>query len=234
MPPKELISDRLLVGEGIRDSEFLEALCSNRRIKGFQCDHVDGNTTFGSLERIKILPGYDKLSMLIIFGDNDEAAGKSFRTIKTQLNDAGLASPAHPLQIARKNGSPPVAVVMMPFPGVDGSTEGCLETLLIPAIARAHQEQKACVDTMFRCVGADQWRTKSSRDKLIVRCVLSASCEDNPMCGHQQWYRATNTLVPLGDQIFNGIAELLTNAPAWFASGIDKWEDWKAGQTPTA
>jgi hypothetical protein len=229
-----LTGERLIVGEGMRDSAFLEALCSKRLIEGFQCENVDGNTTFGSLERIKILPGYDKLSMLLIFGDNDEHAGKSFGTIKEQLNDAGLASPTHPQQIARKKGSPPVAVVMMPFPDVEGNTEGCLETLLIPAIARAHPMQKACVDTMFACVGATGWATKSSRDKLLVRCVLSASCEDNPMCGHPQWYKASINLVPLGDPVFDGLADLLQNAPAWFASGIDKWQDWKAVQNPAA
>jgi hypothetical protein len=226
--PTRLTSDRLLIGEGTRDSGFLEALCSYRGITGFQYGNVDGNTTFGSLENIKILPGYDKLSMLLIFADNDEAAGKSFAAIKQQLYDAALAAPAHPLQVARKKDSPPVAVVMMPFLGAGGSAEGCLETLLIPAIANAHPQQKACVDTLFLCVGADQWRTKSSRDKLIVRCTLSASCEDNPMCGHQQWYRASTNLVPFGDQIFDDIADLLARAPAWFASGTDKWEDWKA------
>jgi hypothetical protein len=54
------------------------------------------------------------------------------------------------------------------------------------------------------------------------------------MCGHPEWYRANPPLIPLGDVIFNGITELLAKAPAWFDSGIDKWEDWKAAQVPAA
>jgi hypothetical protein len=219
---------RLAIGEGDRDHQFLSALAANRGITHFQFGSVLGNTTFGLLEKLKILPRFDQVSTLLIFGDNDEQAGKSFAVIKQGLNAADLASPPRPLQIARKQNSPPVAVVMMPFPHVDGDTVGCLETLLIPAIGRAHPAEIACARAMFTCVGADRWRTKSSRDKLMVRSTLSASCEGNPMCGHPEWYRANPPLIPLGDPIFNGVVELLTHARAWFDSGTAKWEDWKA------
>jgi hypothetical protein len=129
-------------------------------------------------------------------------------------------------------GVPPVAVVMMPFPDVNGDTQGCLESLLIPAIVNAHPDEAACVNTMFTCVGANNWKTKSSRDKLLVRSILSASSESNPMCGHPEWYRASSRLIPLGDPIFDGVAQILTHAPAWFDSGTAKWEDWKAANLP--
>jgi hypothetical protein len=227
-----LTHDRLAIGEGDRDYEFLLNLATNRGITAFQFGNVQGSSTFGLLRKLKILPRFDKVSTLLIFGDNDEEAGKTFQTIKDGLNEAGLASPPHPLQVTRKRDSPPVAVVMMPFPDVDGDTQGCLETLLIPAIVRAHPDQALCANTMFTCVGANNWRTKSSRDKLLVRSILSASCESNPMCGHPVWYRANPQLVPLGDVIFNGVAELLANAPAWFDSGVEKWSDWKAANIP--
>jgi hypothetical protein len=228
----DLTSERLAIGEGDRDYQFLLNLAANRGITAFQFGNVQGSSTFSLLRKLSILPRFDKVSTLLIFGDNDEEAGKTFQTIKDGLNEAGLASPAHPLQVTRKQKSPPVAVVMMPFPEVNGDTQGCLETLLIPAIVRAHPAQAGCVDTMFTCVGANNWRTKSSRDKLLVRSILSASCESNPMCGHPEWYRASSNLIPLEDPIFNGVAELLANAPAWFDSGTEKWEDWKAANLP--
>ena len=119
---------------------------------------------------------------------------------------------------------------MMPFPEVDGSNEGCLETLLIPAIARAHPNEKACVDALFKCAKIDQWKTKSSRDKLVVRCILSSSCEDNPMCGVPEWFKSSLNLIPLDDQVFSQLVEFLSAVPSWFASGTDDWEAWKASR----
>ena len=229
---KELTSDRVAIGEGNRDGEFLTALAKNRNITSFQFGWVKGSSTFGTLNALAILPRYDQLATLLIFGDNDSQEGKSFEAIKDGLNQAGLASPAQPLQVTRKKGSPPVAVVMMPFPGVDGNTEGCLETLLLPAIKRAHPTQADCAEAMFICVGADSWKSKSSRDKLMVRSILSASCQNNPMCGHPEWYRSSSNLIPLNDPIFDGVAEILANAPAWFDSGIHKWDEWKAANLP--
>jgi hypothetical protein len=223
---------RLAIGEGDRDCQFLSALAASRGIASFQFGNVLGNSTFSLLRKLKILPRYDQISTMLIFGDNDERAGKSLAVIRQGLNDADLASPPRPLEIARKRDGPPVAVVMMPFPDVDGNTEGCLETLLIPAIRRAHPAETACARTMFTCVGADRWRAKSFRDKLLVRTILSASCENNPMCGHPEWYRANPPLIPLGDPVFDGLAQLLTHAPAWFDSGLDKWKDWKAANIP--
>jgi hypothetical protein len=230
MAIKDLTHTRLIVGEGGRDAEFLGALCAKKGIDYFQIANVEGSSTFGSLAKLRILPGYDNLSALLIFGDNDEQAGKSFESIKNQLNDADLASPSKPLRIARKKDSPPVAVVMMPFTGIGGNSEGCLETLLLPAIGRAHPREIACVDALFACTGADQWKTKSSRDKLLVRCTLSVSCEANPMCGAPEWYKSRSNLIPLDDAIFNPLSRLLESVPAWFESGIDNWEDWGAAQ----
>jgi hypothetical protein len=72
-------------------AQQLRFCAPQKTIVGFQFSNVDRNSTFGSLETIKILPGYDKLSTLLILGDDDEAAGKSFNGIKTQLNARGYS-----------------------------------------------------------------------------------------------------------------------------------------------
>src|ERR1017187_8414021 len=95
----------LIVGEGNRDSEFLLALSAKHGlINNFQISSVKGNTTFDLMGAVTILPGYDTLPGILIFGDNDEKAWKSFKLIKDQLNDADLPSPPRPLRIARKQG----------------------------------------------------------------------------------------------------------------------------------
>lgn len=229
---KSLTGNLLIVGEGNRDAEFFTALCARHALSAlFQISCVQGNSTFDSLQKIAILPGYDSLPGILIFGDNDEGAGKSFRTIKAQLNNTDLPSPPRPLQIARKANHPPVAIAMMPFPDVNGSSEGCLETLLLPAIARAHPNEKACVDALYACAKIDRWATKSSRDKLQVRCILSSSCESNPMCGVNEWYRSSSNLIPMDDPIFNGLVKFLQGVPAWFSSGESDWSVWLAADS---
>jgi len=102
-----LTHERLAIGEGERDYQFLFNLAANRGINTFQFGNVQGSSTFGLLRKLAILPRFDKVSTLLVFGDNDEEAGKTFQTIKDGLNESGLASPAHPLQVTRKQGSPP-------------------------------------------------------------------------------------------------------------------------------
>ncbi len=226
---KNLTGNILIVGEGGRDSDFLAALCAEHQLENnFQISSVEGNTTFHLLGKLSILPGYDTHPGILIFGDNDEAAKKSFKIIKEQLNSSELPSPSRPMLIARKRNHPPLAVAMMPFPEVDGSDIGCLETLLIPAISRKHPVQTACVGELYKCAKIDKWKTKSSRDKLLVRCILSSACEDNPMCGVNEWFKASSKLIPMDDQIFSRLVEFLSAVPSWFASGIDDWEAWKA------
>lgn len=226
---KSIANKTLIVGEGGRDYEFLTALCAKHQIEGnFQISAVDGNTTFNQISRLTILPGYDSLPGILLFGDNDEKANKSFKIIKDQLNDINFPSPAMPMRIARKDKHPPLAVAMMPFPDVDGEAEGCLETLLLPAIARAHPDEKACVDALVKCAKIDEWKTKSSRDKLRVRSILSMSCESNPMCGINEWYKSSANLIPLNDPVFSRLVEFLRRVPAWFASGENDWNTWCA------
>ena len=133
--PLKLTREFLVLGEGDRDVSFVNHLASRRKIlTNLQADYVGGQDGFQErLTAYSGVPGWDSLNGVLLISDNDASSNKSFQNVKDQLNDGGFPSPTRPLEIARKIDMPPLAVLMMPYPGVDGSSEGCLETLTIPA-----------------------------------------------------------------------------------------------------
>jgi hypothetical protein len=225
LSPRAVDQPYLILGEGRRDQLFLQSLANHKGITGIQFEGSTGYTGFAnSLKGAwSSRTGFDRLNGLVLVGDNDPNEGKTFRSIRDQLQNAGIASPAKPLTIARRQDSPAVAVIMMPFDGTDTLKVGALESLLLPAIEHAHPKETQCYDAMFHCVGADQWPSPSSRDKLKVRCILSSCSPSNPMCGVETWFSPNNPLIPLDWMGFDGITKLLTRLDEWFKSGIDEW-----------
>lgn len=217
-----------MIGEGARDTRFLEELCALRNITGFVIAHVDGNDKFGKyISAISAQPGFfDTCKSILIITDNDEEE-KSFKKIKHQLNEIDFPSPPRPLEVAKKQGKPSVAIVMMPYPEIDGSPEGCLETLLIPAMESANPQEATCVDTLMNCVNAAAWPNRNSRDKLKVRCLISAVWKDDPMHGLPFCFSQWKNLIPLNHTIFDPLVELLSNYPAWADSDTSKWTGWR-------
>jgi hypothetical protein len=228
--PNEITKPFLVLGEGRRDQLFFEKLCENRGLNHFQFEKGAGFTRYHELLKgaWSSWTGFDKLLGLIVVGDNDPNEGKTFKLIKEQLQSVDLAAPSAPLKIATKSDSPPVVVVMMPYFGDNQTPNGALESLLLPVIEKRHPHQAKCYEAMFQCVmKAQDWKSASSKDKLKVRCILSSSCEDNPMCGVEEWFKSSSNLIPLDDSTFNALAELLRKMPDWFASTIPLWTDWK-------
>jgi hypothetical protein len=219
----------IVLGEGLRDKKFLEELCNSRGIFGYVMSEVESNANFGTYIRgISTQPRFmQDCRAILIVSDNDESPADSFKLIKTQLNHIGFPSPARPLEIAKKKDMPSVGVVMLPYPPVNGMPEGCLETLLIPAMEFANGAQAVCVDQLLTCINSAAWPKKSSRDKAKVRCLISAVWSDDPMKGLQYCFSADKGLIPLGHTAFDGIADILRNFPAWSASEHKSWADWK-------
>jgi hypothetical protein len=162
--------------------------------------------------------------------DNDESPDNSFEAIRTQLKDRGFPLPARPLEMARKQGMPSIAVLMQPHPiqGVD--SRGCLETLLIPAMQSAHPVQAGCVDQMLACAGVGTWHDKGAEDKAKVRCLISAVYRTDPMKGLGFCFAPSRGLIPLNDPVFNETALILQHFSAWAASDVRSWADWRRAQ----
>ena len=220
------------MGEGTRDTAFLEALCLARGIGGYVFDQANGNKGFSArLEALSAQKGFSACKSILLVSDNDESSGKSFAMIKEQLNDIGFPSPPRALEIARKKDFPALGVLMLPYPAIRGSDSGCLETLLIPAMESANPTQAACVDQLMTCVNVPAWPKKGARDKVRVRCLISTVWHDDPMHGLQYCFAPEKNLIPLGHEIFDGVVEILANFQAWSLSDVKTWTEWQAAQS---
>jgi hypothetical protein len=221
-----------VLGEGDRDVGFLKALCVERGIERLVFDHVKGCSNFGKkLDALSANPRFSQCKAILLMGDNDESAGKSYQAIKKQLNVVDFPSPTNPLEMTRKQGMPAIAVLMLPFPHINGDPSGCLETMLIPAMETANAAQAACVDKLLACVDVASWPKKGSRDKAKVRCLISSVWQDDPMHGLPYCFSPAKNLIPLNHPIFDSVAEVLRGFPDWFNSGTKLWDDWKANPT---
>jgi hypothetical protein len=222
------MGEYFVLGEGGRDKGFLEALCNARKIQGLVFDEAKGCDKFGAkLNAMSAQSSFRTCKAILLMGDNDASAGKSYAKIKEQLNNIDFPSPTRPLEMTRKKNYPAIAVLMIPYPAINGSDDGCLETMLIPAMESANRSQSDCVDTLIQCAGVAGWKNKGARDKMKVRCLISSVWEDDPMHGLQYCFSQRKNLIPTDHAIFNGVAEILANFQAWAESGIVKWDDWR-------
>jgi hypothetical protein len=219
LPPSKLTKEFLVLGEGDRDVALVTGLVANRTIRtSLQADYVGGQDGFQErLTGYSGGTGWDKLKGVLLISDNDASSNKSFKKIKDQLNAGGFSSPPRPLEIARKTDMPPLAVLMLPYPSVNGSSEGCLETLTIPALETADAESFGHVRDLLTACEVASWPKKGSRDKLTVRCNISVRWPDDPMLGFQ--FAFGKGLIPLDHEIFNEIVNILSNLRPWFDSG---------------
>jgi hypothetical protein len=165
--------------------------------------------------------------------DSDESLETQFGYIREQLKEIDFPVPARPLELARKENKPALAVLMQPYSSVLDVAKGCLETLLIPALNEAHPRQTACIDDMFICSGVDQWEKKNARDKAKVRCLISTVYKKDPMHGLHLCFSQDIGLIPLNSRVFDKTSLVLQHFAEWSESGIKSWDEW-AGSSAKA
>lgn len=233
MPPLastkiEISGDRLIVGEGESDAAFFKFLCEVRGINGFDIRGVSGNKSFKPfLMAVKGLVG-KKLRSIILVADNDETPDDSFENVRGQIPD-DWAHPNKPLEKAHRPNTPHIVIIMLPFPKIGASSHGCLESMLLQAAEPTLADQTACLDTYCDCIETGLW-SMTARDKMRLRCLMSASFPEDPNAGLPYSLKPERGLIPLTHAYFDELADLLTNFDAWMASRQISWEDWKASR----
>jgi len=235
---KEITEELLIVGEGDGDEAFFRYLCEVRNVPGFQFDCANGISDFETF--LKGLPGrsgISKLRAVLIVGDNDETPDANFSIIQKQIGRAKLPQPQNPLsRVARGDLTYRIAVLMLPYPRIGNTSHGCLESLLLPAIERNFDPELNCLDSFCQCItGCGKYWSRTSRDKMRLRCLLSSCHPDDPNLGLRYALKPTLNLVPLDDHIFDEVHELLLHFADWMsAAQHPSWFDWKAANLPVA
>lgn len=224
----EINAEHLIIGEGDGDAAFFRHLCQIRNIQGFQFDHADGNTDYRrTLEGIEGRTGFEKLRGILIVGDNDETPDHNFDEIRRQIGQAKLPQPDEPLHfVKRQNLQFAIAVLMVPFPRINHTSHGCLESMLLQSAEQHLAPQALCLNTYCGCVETAGWPL-TSRDKMRLRCLISASYRDDPNSGIPQALLPQRNLIPLEHPYFNEIAGLLGHFGSWIASDYRSYEEWK-------
>jgi hypothetical protein len=207
-----------VISEGQADDEFLKKLIAVRRLNNLEVLGPAGEESYGRggfqvrLEGLK-LKGIEKHKAIVIVADNDDDPRSAFRSIQNQIRDAGgYGVPEKPYQVSGRGEYPPVAVVMLPASGEQGS----LDTLCWSAANEKYALHLKCVGAIAECIGADE-RTwgKVKLAKLKVQCLLSSICKGDPYTPLKcAWWvepakGRRGDIFPLDNPVFNPIAEFL-------------------------
>lgn len=230
--PEQFTEERIILGEGDSDVAFFRFLCEVRNISGFQFNHVSGNTGFKEyLNGLVASSGFkSKVKTIVLVGDNDEMPNDRFQDIRKQI-PRSLPQPNNPREKAKRPESPYVTVLMLPFPAINGSTHGCLESMLLEAAMTNLVVQAACAHAYCTCVGSDTW-VATARAKLKLRCILSGAWAADPNAALPYSLNPNRNLVPLTHPIFDEVALFLRYIDPWLTSNFGLWDDWKANQPP--
>lgn len=226
-----MVGSHVVIGEGDRDKFFVDYLCTDRQITGLTVGWAGGNSGFGQyLLAMSALPKFSTCESILLMSDNDELEDKCFDLIRNQLKKIDFPIPSRPLEIARKQDRPAIAVLMQPYPAQGKEENGCLETLLITAMEAAHPVQASCVDEMLSCSGVKSWKRRDARDKARVRCLVSTVYSQDPMHGLHLCFSQDKKLIPLSSPVFDETALVLANFQEWSRSGIKSWTEWRTSK----
>ena len=210
----------LILCEGQGDAAFFEHLIRERRLPDFEIKYPKerepgGKDAFGKrLDALRIQPGFERLSAVIVVSDNDDNSDSSFQNIQRQLDWAGYGVPTMPLEIARAADFPAVVVLMLPWV----NEPGVLETLCLQAACDWWPTLKLCLDAYCECAGTNAWKP-SKQFKMRLRCLLSAACESDPNTSLvYAWSgEGRGELIPLAHPCFDRIAQFLQVFQAYLA-----------------
>jgi hypothetical protein len=205
----------IILGEGGADEAFINCLIKVKKLGSFEfrTPHEEKKQRWGKdgfRTRLKALVGEGGIlerSAVIIVADNDSDPDEAFKGIQGEIKMAGLQPPdAVQTKTKATEEFPALSVLMIP----SAAEKGCLETLLLTSAAEKYKEQIKCVTDFVGCVQATNWEV-SDLAKLKMRCLLSALYEENPCISLTvALLKDGETLFPLGHEIFQPIADFLT------------------------
>jgi hypothetical protein len=220
---EETASDWVILCEGSGDAAFFKHLIKERDLPGyyvtFPTEHgevapggVDGFTT--KLRALVLENERHQWKGLLIVGDKDSDARAAFGRIRSKIEGAekGYGVPNEPLSVvASGEGLPAVAVMTIPL----DDPAGQLETLCLKAFGSTHPKIARCAEEFAGCSGADKWAAQNKREKMMLRSMIAACCENDPNTSlTHAWSEGRPKMIDLRHSCFDAIAEFLRDFPA--------------------
>ena len=165
--PLEISKPKLLIGEGVEEVRFFQAMLRHLGIEDILVEQYGGKQKLASfIKSLPVRPGFASLASIGVTRDADESADDALQSVSDALERAELPAPRTYGKAV--GASPRVDVFILP----DGASEGMLEDLCL----RAVQSDPAmpCVDEYMKCVNANAPRQTSSVSKARVRVWLAS------------------------------------------------------------
>lgn len=154
MPSKiQIEKKKLFLVEGADAYYFFIYACQAFNVRDIQVIDFGGITEFYPfLKNLRVLPGYEKVSSLLIARDAEKSPENAVQSIKKALNKNGFAVPKKPFVFAE--GSPRVAFMVLPGldfnNGVGSLLSGTLEDLCLSMTK--DDPIHSCVDIYVNCL----------------------------------------------------------------------------------
>lgn len=162
-----LLKNKLLIGEGKDEQNFLNALLKHLGIADIQVEEYGGKNKLSQyLAEFGKRPGRSKVRAIGITRDVDKSLTQDFQSVCQILTSFQFSVPANPGDIAP--GKLAIGVFMFP----DNARAGILEDLCLAAAQG--DPSLACVDEFFQCVSDKTVRKPVPQAKARLHAWLSS------------------------------------------------------------
>lgn len=180
---RKLAGTKIVVCEGIKDCAFVEKLIAVNNLDDAGIDvwypgHLKkGHGGFEAID--ELLSGlildekWDDITSLLIVADADDKRTGRFQSLKDSLARIGIVVNS-PYRFEGEK--PKAAIYLMPEP----STDGCLENLLVSAVALSDPALLRCVDDFVTCVDKPGGWSANDRAKMQVQSLIAVCCRKKP------------------------------------------------------
>jgi hypothetical protein len=205
----------LILCEGETDKRFLDRLITQREIPNeFQVkfptrgtDNRGGRSKFGPwLSAAYESADFEQhVRAVLIVSDNDTDPAASLQEVKDSLTKSdGFPIPGAEREVARKDGFPPVAILMIPH-----GAQGGLETLCVTAAYSKWPDLEQPVEAFMASTPAANW-SPGKQSKMKLQSIIATSCSPRPDAGFSgHWWEIDQYHIPLDHDQFDEIADFL-------------------------
>lgn len=198
--PREITKPKILIGEGIEEVRFFQAMLKHLGIEDILVEEYSGKQKLSSfIKNLPLRPGFSRVVSLGVTRDADDNAETAFQNICGALTHAKLPTPA--MSGKSEGNNPKVSAFVLP----DGKSQGMLEDLCLRSVQFDLATQ--CVEEYLNCAQEKTGRQISNLSKARVRVWLASQTRPDLRLGeaaekgYWQW----------DDQAFDQIKDFLVN-----------------------